>query len=84
MSSFTLRDDLLEPARHCASAYNLPLEEAVSRLIGLGLARVAADELPLHAQGPASRFVDGFVEFAAPAGTPALSTEELLRIEDEY
>ena len=87
MAAITLSDDLLEPARNYAATRALPLDEAIATLIGLGLERAwgedgaAASQI---AESPEIRLIDGFGEFAAPPGTPVLSTEDLLRIEDEY
>lgn len=87
MASVILSDDVLEPARHYASVRALPLDEALATLIGLGLECVGDEYhagLSQTAASPAVRFIDGFGEFAAPPGTPVLSTVDLLRIEDEY
>lgn len=86
MAAVTVSEELLEPARNYARSHSLPLDQAIMRLIGLGLA---------HAQGEAAsgvppveittfRLINGFGQFVVPAGTPVLTTNELLRIEDEY
>jgi hypothetical protein len=87
MAALTLKDDLLETARQYAATQALSLDEAVARLIGLGLEYASGGDRampPRMAESPAVRFVDGFGEFAAPPDTPVLSTEDLLRIENEY
>ena len=87
MAVLSLSDDLLKTARQYAENHSLSLDDAIARLISLGLGR-APDEgnasLSQICESPAIRFVDGFGEFSVPPDTPFLSTEDLLRIEDEY
>ena len=87
MAALNLSDDLLDTAKRYAATQSLSVDAAVAILINLGLERAsdqsrAASSRP--AESPAVRFIDGFGEFVAPPGTPILSTDELLRIEDEY
>jgi hypothetical protein len=87
MAALTLSDELLETARRYAAARDLSLDEAIARLIDLGLQRASNDDPAVQsrsAESPVIRLIDGFGEFTPPPGTPSLTTDELLRIEDEY
>ena len=87
MAALNLNDDLLETAKRYAVTRALSVEAAVALLINLGLERASDQSRAASlrsAESPAIRFIDGFGEFVAPPGTPVLSTDELLRIEDEY
>ena len=79
MAVLTLSDDLLEPAKRYAVTQALSLDEGIARLIALGLERACE-----NGSVTGIRFIDGFGEFAVPSDTPVLTTEDLLRIEDEY
>ena len=86
MVAVTVSEELLEPARNYARSHALPLDQAIARLIGLGLAHAGADggSEVQPSEIATFRLINGFGQFVVPSGTPVLTTEELLRIEDEH
>jgi hypothetical protein len=66
-------DDLVaESAKQYASAHAVTLDKAVEDLLRQSLIE------------PGIHVVDGFAEFILPPGTPVLTTQELLGVEDEF